>query len=85
MCKAIRQRLRMKVYLCYIAKYSLIHYLNTTYEKDYRNIFIPVGSRSFFYILCTIQKGLSNYQSQVFQVLVFLNKWPDLVLKIKEV
>jgi len=85
MCKAIRQRLRMKVYLCYIAKYSLIHYLNTSYEKDYRNISVPVGIRSCFYILCPIQKGLSNYQSQVFQVLVFLNKWPAMVFLIKRV
>ena len=83
MCKAIRQRLRMKVYLCYIAKYSLIPYINTKYEKDYRIIPLPVSSCCAFYFLRAFKEGLPYYESKVFQVLVFSNKGPHLLLVCK--
>jgi hypothetical protein len=70
MCKAKRQRLHMKVYLCCIAKYSLISYLNTKYEKDLPFISFYFSSRGAFYLLRAFPERMPYYQPPVFPVLI---------------
>ena len=69
MCKPDRQHLQLKDYLCCIAKYSVICYLNNKHEKD-----CPINPHYFsscsgIYLLRTIEKRLSDNQSKVFQAI----------------
>jgi hypothetical protein len=64
----------MKVYLCCIAKYSLICYLNNKHEKDCPFIPYTFSRRSGIYLLRTFKKGLSDNQSEVFQAIICRTK-----------
>lgn len=74
MCKAGRQHLRLKDYLCRIAKYSVIRYLNNKHEKDCPFIPYHFGCCSGIYILRTFQKRLPYYQSEILQAVALPNK-----------
>ena len=66
----------MKVYLCSVAKYNQIPYLNNKHEKDCP--FIPhhfSGCRSV-YFLRRFKKRMPYHQSKVFQAVSFCTHGP---------